>query len=186
MREDHSQRADTELAVLASRGEEGAFNLLMRRHASRVRALLRRMGAQPALADDLSQDAFLAAWQSIGTFRGESSFGTWICRIAARLYVKRWRYDARHVLMAETPEPEGAASHEGASNARLDLDEAMVLLSAAERLCVSLCHGAGMSHSEAAEVLKSPLGTVKSHVKRGLDKLKVHLDPQGGRHADAG
>jgi len=183
VREVHESRTDPELAVLASRGEQGAFVVLMRRHSSRVRALLRRMGAQGALADDLSQDAFLAAWQSIGTYRGDSSFGTWVCRIAARLYVKRWRYDARHVLMADTPEPEGAASHESASNAKLDLDEALVLLSPAERLCVSLCHGAGMSHSEAAQVLKTPLGTVKSHVKRGLDKLKAHLDPQGARDA---
>lgn len=180
MGEDLSQLTDTELAVLASRAEPGAFALLMRRHASRVRALLRRMGAQPALADDLSQDAFMAAWQSIGTFRGESSFGTWVCRIAARLYVKRWRIDARHLLMSETPD-QGERSHEGPSNARLDLDGALTLLSPAERLCVSLCHGAGMSHSEAAEALRTPLGTVKSHVKRGLDKLKAHLDKEGGR-----
>lgn len=185
MREDLSGMTDPELAVLASRREEGAFNILMRRHSSRVRALLRRMGAQAALADDLSQDAFLAAWQSIGTFRGDSSFGTWICRIAARLYMKRWRLDARHLLMAETPD-EGERSHESASNARLDLDEALTLLSPAERLCVSLCHGAGMSHSEAAEALRTPLGTVKSHVKRGLDKLKAHMETQGGRSVTAG
>lgn len=182
-----ADRTDPELAVLASRGEQGAFAVLMRRHSSRIRALLRRMGATQTLADDLSQDAFLAAWQAIGTFRGESSFGTWVCRIAARLYVKRWCLDARHVLMAETPEdPDGQGSHESASNARLDLDEAMQLLSPAERLCVSLCHGAGMSHSEAAEALRAPLGTVKSHVKRGLDKLKAHLDREGGRHVTAG
>ena len=60
----------------------------------------------------------------------------------------------------------------------MDLDEALKSLSAAERLCVSLCCGAGHSHPEAAELLNLPLGTVKSHVKRGLDKLRRALAPE--------
>ena len=186
MREDLGGRMDQDLALLARRGEQAAFVVLMRRHASRVRALLRRMGAEPAFADDISQEAFLAAWQSIAGFRGEASFGTWVCRIAARLYVRRRKAEARNILMASPPEPEGQVSHEGSSNARLDLDEALGALSPAERLCVSLCHGAGMSHSEAAAALGAPLGTVKSHVKRGLDKLKARLEPQGGRSGTLG
>jgi DNA-directed RNA polymerase specialized sigma24 family protein len=53
-------------------------------------------------------------------------------------------------------------------------------LSDEERLCVSLCYGGGLSHAEAAEALNSPLGTVKSHVKRGLDKLRRRLAPPEG------
>lgn len=53
------------------------------------------------------------------------------------------------------------------------------MLSAAERVCISLCYGAGLSHAEVAEALNAPLGTVKSHVKRGLDKLKQRLAPVG-------
>jgi RNA polymerase sigma-70 factor (ECF subfamily) len=63
---------------------------------------------------------------------------------------------------------------------RIDLDEALKSLSASERMCVSLCYGAGMSHAEAAEALNAPLGTVKSHVKRGLDKLRLRLAPPAG------
>ena len=55
------------------------------------------------------------------------------------------------------------------------LDEALKALGPAERLCVSLCYGAGLSHGEAADALNLPLGTVKSHVKRGLDKLRARL-----------
>ncbi|MFN9926032.1 MAG: RNA polymerase sigma factor, partial [Phenylobacterium sp.] len=62
---------------------------------------------------------------------------------------------------------------------RMDLDEALKGLSTAERLCVSMCYGAGLSHNEAAEALNLPLGTVKSHVKRGLDKLKARLSSDG-------
>lgn len=97
-------------------------------------------------------------------------------RIAARQYVKRRRREAQIDLMAETPEPDGEAFDGGAGVAsRLDLDEALQCLTMAERLCVSLCYGGGLSHAEAADALNAPLGTVKSHVKRGLDKLRARL-----------
>lgn len=71
----------------------------------------------------------------------------------------------------------------------MDLDEALKALSEVERLCVSLCHGAGLSHPEIASAINLPLGTVKSHVKRGLDKLRARLDPRPdavGRSAHVG
>jgi RNA polymerase sigma-70 factor (ECF subfamily) len=79
-------------------------------------------------------------------------------------------------LSLEAPEEDmNAGSGEAGANARIDLDEALKGLSPVERLCVSLCYGAGLSHAEAAAALNAPLGTVKSHVKRGLDKLKGAL-----------
>jgi RNA polymerase sigma-70 factor (ECF subfamily) len=170
---------DVELAALAATGGRREFGELVRRHGSAVRALLRRMGADPALADDLAQDAFLQAFERCAEFRGEGAFAGWVKRIAARLYLKRRRKDAKIVLEAETPEPERVASLADAAG-RIDLDEAMKALSRAERLCVSLCYGAGLSHAEVAETLSTPLGTVKSHVKRGLDKLRARLAPEGG------
>jgi RNA polymerase sigma-70 factor (ECF subfamily) len=129
------------------------------------------------MADDLAQDAFMAAFEQITDFRGEGTFQAWVKRIAARAYVKRWRREAREQLMAETPEPESASADPVAN---IDLDEGLRSLSPSERLCVSLCYGAGMSHSEAALALNAPLGTVKSHVKRGIDKLRVRLAPRSG------
>jgi len=60
------------------------------------------------------------------------------------------------------------------------LHDSLKTLSAPERLCVSMCYGAGLSHGEAAEALNLPLGTVKSHVKRGLEKLRTRLAPTDG------
>jgi RNA polymerase sigma factor (sigma-70 family) len=168
---------DLELAALAAGGDRRAFGELARRHASAVRALLRRMGAESALADDLAQDAFLAAFESIGEFRGEGAFVGWVKRIAARLYLKRWKKRAE-LDPVEGVEMDGGSGGEGEAAQRLDLDGALASLTPSERLCVSLCYGAGLSHAEAAAALKSPLGTVKSHVKRGLDKLKLRLGSQ--------
>jgi RNA polymerase sigma-70 factor (ECF subfamily) len=179
---------DLELVALAATGGRGAFGELVRRHGSGVRGLLRRMGADPTLADDLAQDAFLAAFEQIGEFRGEGTFQAWVKRIAARLYIKRWRRDGRLDLVAETPEPDAdLAMGEVGAAARIDLDEALRALSRPERLCVSLCYGAGLSHAEAALALNTPLGTVKSHVKRGLDRLRARLTTgAGGVEREAG
>ncbi len=179
---------DVELASLAAAGGRDAFGELARRHGSAVRALLRRMGAEASLADDLAQDAFLTAYERIGEFRGEGAFAGWIKRIAARLYLKRWKRRAKLDPIAGPADDdvEDASGGEGQVVGRLDLDAALATLSEAERLCVSLCYGAGLSHTETADTLKVPLGTVKSHVKRGMDKLKQRLAPADASSGEAG
>jgi RNA polymerase sigma-70 factor (ECF subfamily) len=166
---------DVELAAQAAAGGRREFGELVRRHGSAVRALLRRMGAQPSLADDIAQDAFVQAFQRIAEFRGEGAFVAWVKRIAARLYIRNRTKDARYVAELQSEEVAPATDHIG----RMDLDGALKTLSEPERLCVSLCHGAGMAHPEIASALNLPLGTVKSHVKRGLDKLRARLQEPG-------
>jgi RNA polymerase sigma-70 factor (ECF subfamily) len=154
---------DVELATLAATGDRRAFGELVRRHGSGVRGLLRRMGAP------------------IADYRGEGAFAGWVKRIAARQYLRRLQREKR--LAALAIEAEGEA-HEPAvqteAAGRIDLDEALKSLGAPERLCVTMCYGAGLSHGEAAEALNLPLGTVKSHVKRGLEKLRTRLAPPDG------
>jgi RNA polymerase sigma-70 factor (ECF subfamily) len=82
-------------------------------------------------------------------------------------------------MTAEAIEDE-ADPPRGDADANIDLEEALKALGEAERLCVSMCFGAGLSHTEAAEALNLPLGTVKSHVKRGLEKLRTRLAPEDG------
>lgn len=172
-RQNLTELHDVELAALAAAGGRREFGELVRRHGAGVRALLRRMGAEPALADDVAQDAFLLAFERCGEFRGEGTFAAWVKRIAARLYLKHRAKDARYVAEMEA-DPDEPVHVEDRARA-LDLDEALKGLSPAERLCVSLCHGAGLTHAEIASATDLPLGTVKSHVKRGLDKLRARL-----------
>jgi RNA polymerase sigma-70 factor (ECF subfamily) len=172
---------DVELCGLAATGERRAFGELVRRHGSGVRALLRRMGAEPSLADDVAQDAFITAFERITEFRGEGTFAGWVKRIAARLYLRRMQRERRFAALSAEASAEEVGTHEGAgAETAMDLDEALRSLGPAERLCVTLCFGAGLSHAEASEALNLPLGTVKSHVKRGLDKLRARLAPSSG------
>lgn len=171
---------DVELCSYAAAGERRAFGELVRRHGSAVRQLLRRMGAQPAEADDVAQDAFLTAFEKITEFRGEGAFAGWVKRIAARQYLRRLQKQKRLSAFAAEEGGDDVPAASGDADGRIDLDEGLKSLSPAERLCVSMCYGAGLSHGEAADALKLPLGTVKSHVKRGLDRLRARLAPEGG------
>jgi RNA polymerase sigma-70 factor (ECF subfamily) len=179
---------DLDLVALAVAGGRDAFGELVRRHGSAVRGLLRRMGADAATADDVAQDAFLAAFEQIAEFRGEGAFRAWVGRIAARLYVRRWRKTARADALVEAAGRASDPPRAADADARIDLDGALQALPPAERVCVSLCYGAGLSHAEAAAALKAPLGTVKSHVKRGLDRLRAYLAPDDddGQRRQAG
>jgi RNA polymerase sigma-70 factor (ECF subfamily) len=170
---------DVELAALAAAGDRAAFGELVRRHGAAVRGLLRRMGAPAAEADDVAQDAFLAAFERIGEFRGQGTFVAWVRKIAARAYLRRLQRERKIAALTTADEAEDVAATPDAAG-RMDLDDALRGLGAAERICVSMCYGAGLSHAEAADALNLPLGTVKSHVKRGLEKLRARLAPADG------
>lgn len=173
-----------ELAALAAAGDRSAFGELVRRHGSAVRGLLRRMGAPAAEADDVAQDAFLAAFERIGEFRGEGTFGAWVKKISARAYLRRLQKERRIASLASASDDGEEAAPAPDTAGRIDLDDALRALGAAERICVSMCYGAGLSHAEAADALNLPLGTVKSHVKRGLEKLRARLAPAENAQVD--
>ena len=98
---------DVELAGLAAGGGRREFGELVRRHGSAVRGLLRRMGAPPAEADDVAQDAFLIAFERIGEFRGQGAFAAWVRKIGARQYLRRLQKERRIASLASAAD-EGA------------------------------------------------------------------------------
>jgi RNA polymerase sigma-70 factor (ECF subfamily) len=175
---------DLALARRAAKGDRAAAGALLSAASGPVAGLMRRMGAQPATADELTQEALLTALNAVGAYRGEAPFTALTLRIAARLYLRRFRREARIDLMADPVDP-STPGDEGAGGAalRLDLDRALAELSSSERQCVSLCHGAGLTHAEIAQALRVPLGTVKSHVTRGLAKLRRLMTDPGDSHA---
>lgn len=170
---------DVDLAAMARLGDRRAFSELVRRHGSAVRGLLRRMGAEAGLADRIARDAFLAAFEQIADFRGEVAFQSWVKQIAARLCARQWRRDAKsRPVLAEGAAPD---DDEVVAEPAADLDTALACLPPGERACVALCYGGGFSHAEAADALKLPPATVKSHLGRGLDRLRRRLTaPRGG------
>jgi len=167
--------ADTILVQRARSGDAAAFGTLVRQQQSKVRGFLRRLTrADAALADDLAQETFLEAHRKIDQFRGEGSFGAWLCGIAWSRFLMERRKRKEEPL--EAPDETASIDTTSASLARLDLEKAMAQLAPAERAALTLCYAFGHSHGEAAEILDLPLGTVKSHVLRGREKLKALLE----------
>lgn len=159
----------------AAAGDAQAFDALVRGHQSKVRGFLRRLTRNDAaLADDLAQETFLEAWRKIAQFRGDGSFGGWLCGIAwSRFLMERRKRREEPLQDADPPAP---VDFRSASEARLDLESAMARLSAPERAALTLCYALGHSHGDAAQILSLPLGTIKSHVLRGREKLKSMLE----------
>ncbi|MGI8819599.1 MAG: RNA polymerase sigma factor [Chthoniobacterales bacterium] len=153
-----------------------AFSELVRRHQSAVRGLLRQLTrTDAALADDLAQEAFLKAYKNIRSFRGEAKFSTWLYRIAYNCFREEARKRKELVGIDEAQLEAEQDPHTVDPALRQDLMQALQLLPLHERSAVLLCCQNGLSHDEAARVLEIPLGTVKTNVLRGREKLKKTL-----------
>jgi RNA polymerase sigma-70 factor (ECF subfamily) len=166
--------ADLIARVLAHE-DHNAFGELVRRNQSPVRAFLTRMTRGDShLADDLAQETFLKAWQKLYTFRGTAKFSTWLFGIAVNEFrgAARKRKELALDDVENLPEEPAAGVH---PELHLDLTEALKLLNSNERAAVLLCCQNGLSHEEAAQVLDCPLGTVKTNISRGKEKLKRRL-----------
>ena len=170
---------DTDLiARVLSREDHNAFGELVRRYQSPVRGFLTRLSCGDThLADDLAQETFLKAWAKLRTYRGGAKFSTWLFGIAYNEFrmAARVRKEIAMDDLADPPPDEQTISADAASGLRLDLTEALQRISSEERAAILLCCQNGLSHEEAAQVLDRPLGTVKTNILRGKEKLKRYL-----------
>jgi RNA polymerase sigma factor (sigma-70 family) len=175
---DMRAQSDTDLVRLAVAGAQAAFGELITRHAASVRTHLRRMGAQGADADDMAQEAFLIAYQRLDEFRFEGPVAGWLKMIASRRYLKTLKSSKKYLFVDDMtpyqPETDSGAFIPNAVS-KGDIDQALEQLRPIERLCVSLNFSGGYNHDDIATETQLPLGTVKSHIRRGLEKLKLIL-----------
>ncbi len=182
-----------ERALIASAraGDQDAFGTLVRLHQRQVYNLSMRMLRDGDEASEATQDVFLAAWQSLRSFRGDARFATWLHRITynhcLRLLEQRHRdAAARAELTAESARaqsPEGALSARHASDAeRLVRDTVrgeIANLPPKYRLVLVLRHLQELSYEEMAEVMSMPIGTVKTQLFRARAMLKERLESVG-------
>ncbi|MGH7593013.1 MAG: RNA polymerase sigma factor [Gemmatimonadales bacterium] len=162
----------------AAAGDEAAFERLYRRHVARIHTLMRRM-AGPDAADDLTQDAFVRAWNKLATFRGESAFGTWLHRLAVNVVLTRHRSD-RNDRKWIIDDEEALASAAGPTTVhpaiRMDLDAAIARLPEGARKVFVLHDVEGWTHDEIAEQMGLVPGTSKSQLSRARAALRRMLD----------
>jgi len=169
---------DSELIVrVVDSDDRAAFGELVTRHQSAVRNFTRNLtGGDVTLADDLAQETFIQAYRSLSRFRGESTFPTWLLGIAHNRWRNARRQQREHVpLDADESAQTTVPSPAPAADLRHDFANALRRLSPDEQTAVHLCYQQGLSHSEAATVLDWPLGTVKTNLARGKEKLRQLL-----------
>lgn len=163
----------TRVAVMA---DKRAFDQLVRRYQSQVRRffLHQTLGDQQ-LSDDLAQDTFVKAYTNIARFRCLSGFSTWLYRIAYNVYYDFMR---RQQPMADIDD---VAQTVPIANIglRLDIAKALATLKTEERSCITLQLVEGQSIDRIAEIMSMPVGTVKSHLARGKEKLTTYLKNNG-------
>lgn len=171
-------QAETADARRAAGGDHEAFERLYRANVGRIHALARRM-AGDGVADDLTQEVFIRAWQKLGQFRGDSRFGTWLHRLAVNHILSR-RSTLRSQEGRMAP-GEGLLDRVVAPRARspgdaLDLEGALRRLPEGARQVFVLYDVEGYAHEEIAELMGTSVGTSKSQLHRARMLLRGYLN----------
>ena len=168
------------IVSLATRGDKEAFAELVRRRQAWIRSLMRRCSGDRNVADDLSQQVFMQAWRKIRQLKDVNKFPGWLKRLAINEWLQHAR---RNDVLSIADDDERLPEARSATTAlAMDLDGAMAMLPGDVSLCITLSYHERMSHPEIAEMTGIPIGTVKSHIRRGSERLKKTLSA----YAEAG
>jgi RNA polymerase sigma-70 factor, ECF subfamily len=180
--------ADEDLMQLMARGRSDAFELVYERHADAAFSLAYRMCGARGVAEDVVQEAFISLWRSGARYdRRRGSVRTWILGIVhnraidglrrSLVHDRRRASDEGLAERFEAPERTEAEAErrEDAASVRAALEE----LPPEQSRVIELAYFGGFTHSEIAEMLEAPIGTVKGRMRLGLEKMRSTLEPQG-------
>jgi RNA polymerase sigma-70 factor (ECF subfamily) len=167
---------DTFLVRRAQAGDTAAFEGLYRVHVGRVYALCLRLTGDRMSAEELTQDAFVRAWERLDTFRGESAFFSWLYRLTVNVVLGERRANRRYTLrfVSVDDEPAHSAAPRPAG-LRMDLDQAIAALPPGAREVFVLHDVEGYKHEEIAGMTGLAAGTSKAHLHRARRLLREHL-----------
>jgi RNA polymerase sigma-70 factor, ECF subfamily len=176
--------ADEDLMLLVRRGDADAFQVVYERHATAAFSLAYRMVGARSAAEDVVQEAFLALWRSGGRYdRARGSVRSWILGIVHNRAIDALR---RHAVHERRRAYDETAAERLDAGDRTDVEAvrrgeadqvrgALEGLPADQRRVIELAYFSGYTHTEIAEMLAMPLGTVKGRMRLGLEKLRTRL-----------
>jgi RNA polymerase sigma-70 factor (ECF subfamily) len=188
---------DADLLHRVAQADQRAFLLLYDRHAARVYGLALRMLGNAMAAEDVAQEAFLKIWSRADTYRSDrGSPIAWMLTITRRTALDRIRAEARRsspadpadseAILRELPDPSTSSSEARWRSLRLMMTD----LPAEQSQVIDLAFYSGLSHSQIADHLKLPLGTVKTRLRLGMEKLRqawlTPEPPEPGRSSSVG
>ena len=156
-----------------------AYAELVRRYEQKILLLQQRLTGERALAEDLSQETFLRAWQKLNTFNASGSFGGWLASVAYNVFRAHWRKHKRQSdqVALDDLELSAPATDETGS---ADLDRLLAMLPRQDQVILTLCYAYGLSNTEVGQVLDMPAGTVKARIHRAKAKIRTNIATPGG------
>jgi RNA polymerase sigma-70 factor (ECF subfamily) len=175
------RRPDADDVALAAAGDRRAFERLYRAHANRVFSICARMVADRTMAEELTQDVFVRAWDKLSLYRGESAFTTWLHRLAVNVVlnarksdgIRRRRFDQDAGEIDEMPHASASSWSPGAA---IDLEAAIATLPPGARKVFVLHDVEGYKHEEIAEMLGITAGGSKAQLHRARLLLREALN----------
>ncbi len=173
---------EQEILVSVRQGDHDAFRVLVQTHMRQAYDIAYSILGSHDDADDVAQEAFVKVHRSIGSFRGESGFGTWLFRIVTNCALNRLkqrkRERRRDVGLGEA-DREMADVNAGigqTEDPRIYVERALHELPTLQRAVVMLRHMNGLSTRQVSKILDCSEGTVKTHLHRGLKKMREKLE----------
>ncbi len=166
------------LVARAQAGDLSAFEDLYRLHEGRVYALCLRMSGDQREAEELTQDAFVRAWQKLDSFRGSSAFSSWLHRLTVNVVLGSWRAKGRHrERVVSIADVQGSVDPQHRPRPRLavDLERAIAALPAGARTVFVLHDVEGYRHRDIAECTGLAVGTSKTQLHRARRLLRKAL-----------
>ena len=196
--------SDHDFVAAARAGDPDAFGELDRRHRPSVRQAVEHLVHDADLADDLTQDTFIKAYEALGSFRGESAFAPWILKIANRVALDHLKKENRlrrkgqgTVPLEPTPDtssprtraaarphvslPSDSTTRPDPKEMRLRLEAAIQQLKGRSRRCVYLREIEGLSYEHIAEKMRIPIGSVSTYLTKGRKQLRDIFDVEQDR-----
>ena len=181
-----TQAEDNDLVARAvSSQDTAAFGELVRRHQSHVRNFLRKLCGDYALADDLAQDCFIHAWDKLQTYSGRGSFIGWVLKVAYTTFLQSKRKSKRYAEILESAghvADQESRSKVLPSDEITDLEKFLAVLDDEERAIMVMSYACGLSHREIGMATEMPVGTVKSIIFRGKEKIRNSFDIKDHQH----
>jgi RNA polymerase sigma-70 factor (ECF subfamily) len=189
LRPNLSQQSDEALLYLVAQRNLAAYDLLYRRHAQVVFNLIARIVRDQATAEDLLQEVFWQIWENANQYRGSGAALAWMMRVARNRSLDQLRRQrARPPLLsndaAEVEHVADASTTEEAVEVKMrraQVQRALESIPEDQRICLELAYFDGLSQREIAEQTNMALGTIKSRIRIGLEKVERVLRGSGLR-----
>lgn len=179
---DHSTYDNELVARVVANQDAKAFGELVRRHQSQIRNFLRKLTRDKELADDLAQDSFMHAWDKMHTYTGRGAFVGWLLKVAYTTFLQSKRKSNRYGEILQQVGEQRESSAMPVSEEIIDLDRFMAVLTEEERAVMIMSYACGMSHREISESADLPVGTVKSIIFRGKEKIRERFEINDHQH----